>query len=65
MPGRPAGDIQVAAKTQRIDRRCLRPLSTAATDARLMIETTFLATSEKLWPAARSELWVARAALSA
>src|SRR6266404_5650757 len=29
-------------------------LSMAATEARLMIETTFLATSEKLWPGAAS-----------
>ena len=55
MPGRPAGDIQIAAKTQRIDRRA-RGASTAATDARLMIETTFLATSEKLWPCAEQHL---------
>ena len=30
--------------------------STAATEARLMMETTFLATSEKLWPSPNSTL---------
>jgi len=48
MPGRPARDIKIAAKAQRLDRRARRVLQRSHR-GQIDVETTFLATSEKLW----------------
>ena len=50
VPGRPAGDMEDCRESASGLIGCSAALSTAATEARLMMETTFFATSEKLWP---------------
>ena len=55
-PGRPPSDIKVRAKPQRIDAGRPSRSSIAKTLDRLMIETTFFATSEKLWGGALQDL---------
>ena len=62
VPGRPAPDIEVARGSAAGAPAAPTMVSIAATDARLMIETTLAATSEKLWPSALQHLRRARAA---
>ena len=56
VPGRPAGRHRDCRGSAADERRADDGLRRAATEARLMIETTLLATSEKLWPGACKHL---------
>jgi len=48
MPGRPSLDIEVGAEAQRVNGR-IDDVFDGPEAAEMMTETTFLATSEKLW----------------